>query len=289
MPTALINGTRLFYELSGAGEIPMVLVHGSWVSHHGWDLVAPKLAQTFRVLTYDRRGHSESEPATGEGTLREDVADLAALIEQQGLAPAWVISNSGGGLVGVRLASERPELFRGLIAHEPPHFSLLLGDPQFAAMFAQFQPLVRALADRVASGDHAGAAQEFAETVIGPGTWKLLPPAFQQTFIRNAPTWLDEVRDPEFAGIAAARPNLTPFDPAPVRRFTAPVLITKGEQSPPHFPPVVDRLARAFPNGEVLTFKGAGHLPQFTHPDDFVRTVTAFIRRHTNSAQTRVA
>jgi pimeloyl-ACP methyl ester carboxylesterase len=90
MPTAKVNGIQLFYELSGTGEIPLILVHGSWASHHIWDLVVPRLAESFRVLAYDRRGHSESQRPTGQGSVREDVADLAALIEHLGLAPAWV-------------------------------------------------------------------------------------------------------------------------------------------------------------------------------------------------------
>ncbi len=61
MAVANVNGVRLFYEVSGAGEVPLVLVHGSWGSHHNWDRVVPGLAESFRVLTYDRRGHSESE------------------------------------------------------------------------------------------------------------------------------------------------------------------------------------------------------------------------------------
>jgi pimeloyl-ACP methyl ester carboxylesterase len=57
MPTANVDGVRLYYELKGTGEIPLVLVHGSWCLHHDWDQVAPRLAKSFRVLTYDRRGH----------------------------------------------------------------------------------------------------------------------------------------------------------------------------------------------------------------------------------------
>lgn len=67
MSTIVVNGVRLFYELQGTGAVPLVLVHGSWNSHHAWDLVVPRLAEVFRVLTYDRRGHSQSErpPRTG--------------------------------------------------------------------------------------------------------------------------------------------------------------------------------------------------------------------------------
>lgn len=134
MATARVNGVRLFYELHGGGVVPLVLVHGSWDSHHDWDLVVPRLGKSFRVLTYDRRGHSQSERLSGQGSVREDVADLAALIEDLRLAPAWVAGNSFGASITLRLAGERPDLLRGLIAHEPPLLSLLADDPIVAPM-----------------------------------------------------------------------------------------------------------------------------------------------------------
>jgi pimeloyl-ACP methyl ester carboxylesterase len=125
MAVTKVDGVRLFYEVSGAGEVPLVFVHGSWGSHHNWDLVVPKLAESFRVLTYDRRGHSESARSPEQGSVREDVADLAALIEHLELGPAWVAGNSFGASITLRLAGERSDLLRGIIAHEPPLFSLL--------------------------------------------------------------------------------------------------------------------------------------------------------------------
>ena len=60
MPVSVVNGIRIYSESQGEGA-PMVLVHGSWGDHRNWDLVVPGLARTFRTLTYDRRGHSQSE------------------------------------------------------------------------------------------------------------------------------------------------------------------------------------------------------------------------------------
>ena len=170
MATAIVNGVRLFYELGGSGDVPLVLVHGSWVSHHSWGAVVPELIESFRVLTYDRRGHSESERPSAQGSVREDVADLAALIEHVGLAPAWVVGNSFGASITLRLAAERPELVRGIIAHEPPLFSLLANDPSVAPMLDEVGKRIGAVVERIASGDDAGAARQFVETVaLGRG------------------------------------------------------------------------------------------------------------------------
>ncbi len=276
MPTARVNGVRLAYELTGAARLPLVLVHGSWGSHHTWDLSAPGLARSFRVLAYDRRGHSESERPPGQGSVREDVADLAALIEHLGLAPAWVAGNSFGASIALRLAGERPDLLRGVVAHEPPLFALLAGDPAMAPMLQAVGERIGAVAARIASGDHAGAAEEFVETVaLGPGSWPTLTPAIQQTFVENAPTFLDETRDPETVVL----------EPTSLRAFGRPALLTKGDQSPPPFAPVIATLAGQMPGATVATFTGAGHIPHVTHPAEYVEAVTAFIDRNANPAR----
>src|SRR5437763_15755366 len=98
MPITVINGLHLYSESHGANGAPAVLVHGSWGDHHNWDAVVPGLASTCRVLTYDRRGHSQSERLASQGSVEEDVADLAALIETNHLAPAHVVGNSFGAI-----------------------------------------------------------------------------------------------------------------------------------------------------------------------------------------------
>jgi pimeloyl-ACP methyl ester carboxylesterase len=198
MATANINGIRLSYELSGTGEIPLVFVHGSWVSHHDWDLVVPGFAESFQILTHDRRGHSDSERPTKPSSIRDDVNDLASLIENLGLAPAWVVGNSFGGSITLRLAGQRPDLFRGLIVHEPPLFSLLSDDPHWAPLLEEARLKLAAVAELITSGNHAGAAELFIESVVlGPGSWPKVPIRIKSIVIENAPTFLDEVNDSE--------------------------------------------------------------------------------------------
>lgn len=271
MAKAEVNGVRLFYDLNGTGDVPLVLVHGSWDSHHDWDLVVPRLADSFRVLTYDRRGHSHSERPTGQGSVREDVTDLAALIQHLGLVPAWVVGNSFGASISLRLAGERPELLRGLIGHEPPLFSLLGDDPTLIPLLEAVDQRIGAVVERIASRAHTGAAEQFVETVaLGPGAWAQVPPELQQTLIENAPTFLDEASDPEQLA----------FDLDWIRGFSRPALLTLGDQSPPAFAPVVAKLAKALPHVEVLTFPGAGHIPHVTDPDAYVESIIAFTRKH---------
>ena len=116
------NGVDLYYESHGAAGPSVVLVHGRG-DHHTWDAMVPLLARRCRVTAYDRRGHGLSAQANVHG-MREDAADLAALIEQLGAAPAHVVGNGVGATVVLLLVIERPELFASVAVHEPNPRSL---------------------------------------------------------------------------------------------------------------------------------------------------------------------
>jgi len=270
MATAVVNGVRLAYEISGTGEIPLVMVHGGFESHQNWDWVAPHLAKSFRVVTYDRRGHGESERPSGKVGIHEHVADLAALIEHLGLAPAWVAGQSYGGNIVLRLAGERPDLLQGITVHEPPLLSVLADDPATAPMLDGFAQLNAAVTERIENGDHAGAAEQFVEEGLGEGLWTRFPPEFRQMVIDEAPTFLDE-NDPD--DIA--------FDLESIRKFKRPALLTLGDQTSPMFPPAITKLAEALPSAEIRKFTGAGHVIQVEQPEEYAEAITDFVRRHT--------
>lgn len=267
MSVTRVNGVRLFWELRGETGDLLVLVHGSWGNHHNWDSVVPAFERSFRVLTYDRRGHSQSERPGGQGRVEEDVADLAALIEDVGHGPAHVVGNSFGAAIVLRLAGERPGLFRSLVAHEPPLFGLLEHAPQAEAALAAIKERIAVVVRMLETGDHEGGARQFVETIaFGPGSWDQLPPDLRDTFTLNAPTWLDEMRDPNSLSIDLDR----------LRAFPTLALLTLGGQSPPFFPLVVSQIVQKMPRTLTHTFRGAGHVPHLTHPDEYVATIASF-------------
>jgi pimeloyl-ACP methyl ester carboxylesterase len=267
MPQVEVNGVKLFYEVTGDGE-PLVLVHGSWGDHFNWELVVPGLAESFRVLTYDRRGHSRSERPATQGSRQEDEEDLAALVEALDFAPAHVAGNSFGASISLGLASRRPELFRSVIVHEPPLTDIVADDPQLHPLMKQAQEKIESVLQQLEAGDIPGGTRRFVEEVaLGPGMWEQLPEQARNTFINNAPTWLDEQRNPHWADL----------DLTALSRFSAPVLLTQGDQSPPWFRSIISKLAETLGQAERTTYSGAGHVPHQTHPHDYVATVARFI------------
>jgi pimeloyl-ACP methyl ester carboxylesterase len=258
--TREVNGVQLYYELHGSGE-PLVLVHGSWGDATGWTFVVPTLAENFRVLIYDRRGHSRSERPGTPGSVDEDGDDLAALLNTLDLAPAHVVTNSYGGNIALRLAARRPDLFRSLSCHEPPLWNLIEGNPESQEMLQQGARSLESVGSRISEGDHEGAARQFVEEVaFGPGAWENeLPAEIKAIFIQNAPTFLDELQDPEQLRI----------DEESLTRLQLPVRLTDGSESPPAFPRVIERLAQLIPDATRETIEGAAHLPHLTTPNAY--------------------
>ena len=161
-----VNGVRIAYADARQGD-PLVLVHGSWGSHHNWDPVVPGLAEHFRVVSYDRRGHSDSERPSGQGHFSEDVADLAALIEAAGLAPAWVVGNSAGAVITLQA---RGRLGPSSCAGSSCTSRRSRRQPRRRHCGRESGP--RPSGRRIAAGDHAGAAEQFVDQVaLGPGSW----------------------------------------------------------------------------------------------------------------------
>jgi pimeloyl-ACP methyl ester carboxylesterase len=263
-----VQGVRLAYETHGSSGDPVVLIHGSLVDRHSWDLVVPGLSQSMEVVTYDRRGHGESDFAPRARPVRDDAADLGGLLEELNIYPAHVIANSYGGAVALRLASERPEMVRSLAIHEPPFIGLLTEDPATASEGQQLLAGARQLQELILAGDR----QLAAERLVGvfstePGAWGRLPPEVQATFVRTLDRWTEEFNDPE---------AYTP-DRDACRELLLPALLTVGSESPRFLHHITRDLGALLRNGQVLEIPGVGHAPHLVAPHQYVGLLVSFL------------
>ena len=252
----IINGVNLHYEVIGVGE-PLLLVHGSWGDHREYEQIVPALAERFRVVSYDRRGHSASGPATG--SVSDDIADAAALLEHLALGPTHLFGACS--FVPLWLAARRPDLVRSTCVHEPASFALL------AAGAPQPPPAEAAALGMIREGRYEEAARTFFEqAVMGPGAWDHLPPPVRETFVRNAPTFAEERGDPDAAFV----------DLDALADGGVPVRVTLGRLGDPSFAAVAERIGRAVPGAVVETLPG-GHAPHVTHPAEFATSLIGWL------------
>ena len=257
-----VNGIDIHHEVEGHGP-PLVIVHGSWTDHAVWGEVARLLAPSYRVIRYDRRGHSRSERPPGAYTRRQHEDDLAALIERLGAAPAYLGGSSYGGIVALGLAARRPDLVRGVAVHEPAAFSVIPGRKR-----AEIASAMDAVRDQIAAGDVvAGTIRFVEELILGPGAWEALPESVRATFIGNAPAYVADQLDPTWSDL----------DIDAVNRFPGPILLTQGQASPAWLPLITDRLVELIPRAACARILGAGHSPHMSHPATYAQIVAAFL------------
>ncbi len=262
MPTATINGTTIFYDDTGSGA-PLLLVHGSWVDRTSWDAVTPALSETFRVVNVDLRGHGKSmlDPPDA-GTVHDDVSDLAALVDHLGVGPVNVAGISSGACITLRLASEHASLVQRAFAHEPPCMALLATDPENKPILDAFGETIGQVQERIAVGDHRGAAEQFFDTVVGL-PWSELSADQQNMITAHAVAFAGQMRDPDAIAL----------DPNMLRGITAPVVLSEGELSPRFFTLINDKLVASIHTAQRHQFAGAGHVPQMTHPNAYVELI----------------
>ncbi|MEW6272125.1 MAG: alpha/beta hydrolase [Thermodesulfobacteriota bacterium] len=93
---------------------PVVLLHGMFDNGRGFDLLAPLLAERFRVIAIDARGHGDSAWADAY-VWGCDVLDVANVVRSLG-RPAHLVGHSRGGGVAIDVTLQAPSLVRGLVS-----------------------------------------------------------------------------------------------------------------------------------------------------------------------------
>ena len=116
MATEVINGCTIHYEILGSGQ-PIVFTPGGKGGMNIMRPVAERMAPHYQVIIYDRRNCGASDIVIGGELSEQEIwaDDLAQLIKQLGLAPAYSGGWSAGCRVSLLLAMRHPEVVKGLL------------------------------------------------------------------------------------------------------------------------------------------------------------------------------
>lgn len=249
----------LYYEEKGEG-VPILLVHPAGATASTWGGVVDDLAEFGRVIVYDRRGYARSagEPVR---SIAAHTADAAALLDKIGASSAVVAGTSIGATIGIDLARLRPDLVRGVVAHESP-WHVTRHRPTRAQIAALSK--MAWLSSRHRYPDAAAAFLRFAYTYReGGSAWDRFPEEWRRTASDNARPALADIR------IAiGAYPKATDL-----ARVTRPVLCTCGSRSATTIVQVTHALAKAIPTASFRQIEGAGHAAPFDAPAAFGNAV----------------
>jgi pimeloyl-ACP methyl ester carboxylesterase len=260
-----VDGGELFYRSAGAGP-PLLLIHGVGPDSRAWSPTFEQLANTHRVVAYDRRGYGRSSPPSGAGW-RSHGEDAATLIESLGLAPTSVVGWSGGGYVALYLAGELPHLTRNLILAEtglplPP-----VATASYLSTFAKGQVLGRLRG-------HRAAADVFLRWVMkenGMSTWDRddYPAERRQNNLGNADgMWAD--LNP------SGRPDLSR---SALQKVKCPVTLIIGDRGQSWFRKSAEALDEMLPDSETRIIEGTNHAITFHQPERLAEAIIEAARR----------
>lgn len=120
-----VEGGRIAYYESGAGERTVVWVHGLPLDSRSWAAQQEFFDGRTRNVFLDLRGYGASDklPAGTESVTALYVADLATLVQRLGLERPDVVGFASAGHVALRFAAQHPALVRRL--------AVLNGSPRF--------------------------------------------------------------------------------------------------------------------------------------------------------------
>jgi 3-oxoadipate enol-lactonase len=105
MAYATINGTRMWYRVTGAGA-PVVQIHGAGFGHSNFAAATPILEKTFQIIDFDMRGYGMSDRPLQYYDMEVWADDVAGLIEHLELAKVHVHGTSMGGMVAQQFAAK---------------------------------------------------------------------------------------------------------------------------------------------------------------------------------------
>jgi pimeloyl-ACP methyl ester carboxylesterase len=109
-----VNGIEMSYVVRGAGE-PLVLLHGFSGCGRQWDPFIERLAERYRLIIPDLRGHGASTNPAGTFTHRQSAADVLALLDRIGVSRFRAMGISTGGMTLLHIATRHPERVEAMV------------------------------------------------------------------------------------------------------------------------------------------------------------------------------
>jgi 3-oxoadipate enol-lactonase len=118
MAFALSSGTRIYYDVLGAEGPYVVLLQGLGLSSTFWFDLPRRLtvegASPCRVVVIDNRGVGRSDRPWGPYRVGQLADDVAAVLDAAGVARAFVLGISLGGMIAQHVALRHPGRVAGL-------------------------------------------------------------------------------------------------------------------------------------------------------------------------------
>jgi len=270
------NGNvKTYYEDIGKGE-PIIANHGLMEDTGYWSEtgVTAKLAEKYRVISYDMRAHGRTvvlkEPwGYDVDTMAQDIDDLADHLK---LDKFHLLSHATGGMVAVRYAMKRSERLLSLLLTDTGSATM----PQFPGVDpAQFPDIWRQAAERRKT---TTAEEQMAGAKANPGVF-LFKMAEGPNAERGWKIYGDFVRKQDSLAIGTFMGSFY-SDPDPkvadLRKIKCPTLVLLGEHDVVFTEPS-KIMAKEIPDNKHVIIPGVGHMTAIEATDETASEILKFL------------
>lgn len=270
-----VRGKRVHAVVRGdPGSPTLVLIHGASGNTRDWTLdIVPRLAETYRVIVFDRPGLGYTQRLSGSGsaggeTISEQAALLKDAAKQLGADSPIVLGHSYGGAVALAWAVQHPEHLSALVTVSAASHRWETGLSTYYKILSHpvVGPLVIPLL--TAFVPDARVEREVA-AVFEPDS---VPEGYLSHFGAGLTLRRSSMRANALqrAGLLEEITDLTPHYP----EITVPVEILHGTAdtlvwSSIHSEP----LARAIPSAALTLLPGIGHMPHHAAPEEIAEAI----------------
>ena len=267
----LRDGTVLAYRDIGSGPV-LLLVHGWAASGIFFEDIAARLADEFRVIIPDLRGHGDTPAGPGKATITDLADDMDELIATLGIAPIIALGWSMGATVLWSMIERHGhDRLAGMVIEDMS--PRILNDASWtlgmssgmdveasvratAAMRADWPAYAAAFAPRIFARDRAAREPQ------------IVAEALTLLVARNANSMADLWASMAQQDLRATLPGMA-----------IPALIAFGERSDAYGPETSRYLVETLPAATAHGFAHSGHAPHLEQPEEFVDAVRNFARQ----------
>jgi 3-oxoadipate enol-lactonase len=257
-----------YLEAGPVRSLPLLCLHGAVQTKTVWRGQMDGLAERYRVLAPDLRGHGETLGDTRDMTVEGLAEDSFRFLDALGVESAALCGVSLGGMVALEMAARAPERVATLVLADTP-LALSLHWPVRAALEwlgpQRILPVLFAVLGqhRTARWGIAGAKRIFGDGWVRADA--------ERHFVAGFSSMPAEAVVAAYAAIVAA-------DPAAIRALDIACLVIIGSDETQLVIDHAGEIARRIGRAEIVTVE-AGHVSNLDAPDAFNAAVAAFLAR----------
>jgi sigma-B regulation protein RsbQ len=259
-------GGRNNVLLTGREDKPvMMLANGFGCDQNMWRLVAPTLAENFRIVLFDHVGSGQAEPSAWQperyASLDGYVDDILRICRELELNDLVFVGHSVSAMMGVLAAIAEPERFRKLILIGPsPRY---IDDAAYRGGFSESD--ISELLESLES-NYLGWSAAMAPVIMGNPDRPELGQELTNSFCRT---------DPRAARVFA-RTTFLSDNRADLARVKVPTLILQCSTDVIAPLEVGAYVHAQIPDSTLVTLQATGHCPHLSAPAATTAAIRSF-------------